>query len=101
MDLLFRLPNLGQWDLAKATEGATTAQRRDNLASQTYNEVQFTGPRRVISVQKDVVTELQAHEVRIVSECSLISSGTELKIFHLSFEIFHLPSQPLGFSLAM
>ena len=37
-------------------------------------------------VQKEAVAELQSNEIRIQTECSLISSGTELKIFKGHFD---------------
>ena len=93
VDLLFRLPHLGAWNILTAAAGQRHHhQVRDpslllpQNRSDTYDEILFTGPRQIETVTKNVVNKLGPTEIRIQSICSLISSGTELKIFTGSFD---------------
>jgi len=90
VDLLFRLPHLGEWNITAAVEeisGLLAPAENNNSTASSYDEILFTGPRQVTAVQKDIASnKLAPDEIRIQTECSLISSGTELKIFTGSFD---------------
>ena len=78
VDLLFRLPHLGHWE---GNDGIAV----DLGPLVMYDEIQFTAPYQVHTVQKKAAN-LGPNEVRVRSVCSLISSGTELKIFKGIFD---------------
>jgi threonine dehydrogenase-like Zn-dependent dehydrogenase len=78
VDLLFRLPRIGHWKPSLSPE----TQLKSDLF---YREIRFEAP-HVTSVVTKPVPELQPRQVRVKSEVSLISSGTELKIFQGCFD---------------
>jgi threonine dehydrogenase-like Zn-dependent dehydrogenase len=78
VDLLFRLPRLGHW---KPSLPQAMQLEHDLF----YREIQFDAPHVVSAVTKPV-PKLQPQQVRVKSEASLISSGTELKIFQGCFD---------------
>ena len=80
VDLLFRIPFLGEWKFPQQQA------RKDWSDTATYDEISFTGPYEVTCIKKVPSVKLQPNEVRIQSEYSLISSGTELKIFQGKFD---------------
>jgi threonine dehydrogenase-like Zn-dependent dehydrogenase len=85
VDLLFRLPPLGQWHWT--APASTSHEKISGLETpRTYQEILFTGPRQVTCVDKQASEQLPPHQVRIQTEYSLISSGTELKIFRGQFD---------------
>ena len=92
VDLLFRLPHLGKWniknnDFSNKMNAIDIKQEQHKSKTTTkYQEIQFTAPRRVHSVTKESVAKIGGNQVRIQSICSLISSGTELKIFQGMFD---------------
>ena len=79
VDLLVSIPCLGCWELKPVDDVAPTPPKGK------YQEIQFTAPGCVTSVEKKP-PRLQPHEVRLKSLYSLVSSGTELKIFSGSFD---------------
>lgn len=83
IDLLFQVPRLGEWDIIAGTKHWSPA---SEPKMETYDEILFTGPRQVTTLRKDAVLELRPNEIRIQTECSLISSGTELKVFKGNFD---------------
>jgi threonine dehydrogenase-like Zn-dependent dehydrogenase len=78
VDLLFRMPHLGRWEPKESTVG-------DGWLPKSFREIQFTAPYKVTTIPKQFI-KLGPNEVRVRSVCSLISSGTELKIFKGIFE---------------
>lgn len=94
VDLLFRLPHLGAWNLTAAVMANNNKKRQrkkeddidTELRNNAYEEILFTGPRQVTTVTKNATNELAPDEIRIETVCSLISSGTELKVFTGSFD---------------
>jgi len=89
VDLLFRLPHLGEWNITATVahnDGLLAPAETDNRTASFYEEILFTGPRQVTAVQKNIARKLSPDQIRIQTECSLISSGTELKIFTGSFD---------------
>jgi NADPH:quinone reductase-like Zn-dependent oxidoreductase len=78
VDLLFRLPHLGHWEVKESIQG-------DFGLPASFEEIQFTAPYQVGSIPKQFI-RLGPNEVRVRSVCSLISSGTELKIFKGIFD---------------
>jgi threonine dehydrogenase-like Zn-dependent dehydrogenase len=82
VDLLFRVPHLGRWQLNAEQNDRTL---RNNPPADRYKEIQFIAPHQVRVISK-VPNGLEPHEVRVESVYSLISSGTELKIFKGLFE---------------
>lgn len=83
LDLVYRLPRLGRWQLGSFSGTAAKSSKLHN--QNTYEEIQFIGPEKVTS-RKKKVTKLQGEQVRIQSIASLISTGTELKIYHGNFD---------------
>lgn len=79
VDLLFRIPHVGHW-----SPGKQDRDLHDDIAD-IYEEISFEAPGRVTSTTKESPV-LAPNQVRMKSVCSLISSGTELKIFHGDFE---------------
>ncbi|KAL7540734.1 hypothetical protein ACHAXR_010336 [Thalassiosira sp. AJA248-18] len=83
VDLLFRL---------QADYRVAPIDSADNVSSKTVSvqEIQFVAPYNVTTVTKRWDTTDSGHlshqQVEIESVCSLISSGTELKVFKGSFE---------------
>jgi NADPH:quinone reductase-like Zn-dependent oxidoreductase/FMN phosphatase YigB (HAD superfamily) len=77
-DLLFNIPRLGHWKAANMLETASSI-------DSTYEEIQFVAPNDVTTVTKQVPA-LAPNDVLIESVCSLISSGTELKIYQGLFD---------------
>jgi threonine dehydrogenase-like Zn-dependent dehydrogenase len=84
MDLLFRVPILGQFPLQKAIYHHKTSAKTH--MHHRRKEILFAAPRQVNTVEKDSIRQLEGSQIRIRTECSLISSGTELKVFRGQFE---------------
>jgi threonine dehydrogenase-like Zn-dependent dehydrogenase/FMN phosphatase YigB (HAD superfamily) len=82
LDLVYRIPFSGKWQLKSSAE-ALAGFSKDNR-SNLYEEIQFTAPGQVTS-QKKKLPKLCGEQVRIESIASLISTGTELKIFQGCF----------------
>ena len=80
VDLLFRMPHLGHWDAS-----GKTAEEKCVQTSGFYEEIQFVAPGKVTSVKKET-DKLETNQVRIDTIASLVSSGTELKIFKGTFD---------------
>ncbi|GAX28770.1 hypothetical protein FisN_25Lh173 [Fistulifera solaris] len=80
LDLVYRIPFSGKWQLKSSAE--TLAK---SFQHSMYEEIQFTSPGQVTS-QKKKLPKLCGEQVRIESIASLISTGTELKIFHGCFD---------------
>ena len=78
-DLLFRLPYVGRWESVSCNTDIQFGEEDEVL------EIQFAAPKEVKFVSKQR-TKLKPGQIRIKSLCSLISSGTELKIFAGSFD---------------
>eukprot|EP00977_Amphora_coffeiformis_P007019 scaffold1519_cov166-Amphora_coffeaeformis.AAC.19 len=101
VDLLLRLPYIGKWE--KSSE---TKKRDRNPDKSGFLQIEFSAPKEVAFVSKSR-PKLEPGEIRIESLCSLISSGTELKIFHGSFDeaaldvnIDSMEGQRMSFPLA-
>jgi NADPH:quinone reductase-like Zn-dependent oxidoreductase len=90
LDLLFRIPHLGRWTFDQAIsrydDNSCDSTAAAALSDSRYQEILFTGPRQVSCIEKETVSELLPNQIRIQSEYSLISSGTELKIFQGNFD---------------
>jgi hypothetical protein len=86
VDLLFRIPRLGEWSIAEAEQDRIDWSQDRSSRCHTFDEILFTAPRQVASVQRDVVVGLQPNEIRIQTECSLVSSGTELGIVEACYD---------------
>ncbi|CAB9499137.1 Uncharacterized zinc-type alcohol dehydrogenase-like protein YcjQ [Seminavis robusta] len=86
VDLLFRLPRMGNAKIA-SVDANGDEHLDDSLEQQEtgMEEIQFTAPYKVTTVTK-LGADLQPHQVQIKSEYSLISSGTELKVFKGMFD---------------
>jgi threonine dehydrogenase-like Zn-dependent dehydrogenase/FMN phosphatase YigB (HAD superfamily) len=82
VDLLFRLPRLGKWSFK---DQSTAELNAPNDSWSSFEEILFTGPRQVSVVEKPS-RPLASDELRIRSEYSLISTGTELKVFTGQFD---------------
>ncbi|KAL7536149.1 hypothetical protein ACHAWF_011508, partial [Thalassiosira exigua] len=88
VDLLFSLGT----DPTETDEGFASfdGTKEDSSTSVSAQEIQFVAPYNVTTVTKQWDTSdskrLSPNQVEIQSLCSLISSGTELKIFKGSFE---------------
>lgn len=78
-DLLFRLPHLGKWRLPEEIPHKTKTD------SESCEEIVFTAPSKV-AVRTRLTPELGPNDVRIDSVASLISTGTEMKIFSGEFD---------------
>jgi hypothetical protein len=78
-DLLFSLPPIGSWRFAEKC--STTPLAR----SQTFSQIEFTAPHEVRIVENKIPA-LKPNEVRIMAMYSLISSGTELKVYTGDFD---------------
>ena len=91
-DLLFRLG--GEKESEEQVEGGRgnteSAQRKHSKRHKTIEEIEFQAPRQVGKTMNTWDTAHDAHlgpnDVEVESICSLISSGTELKIFNGSFD---------------
>jgi 2-desacetyl-2-hydroxyethyl bacteriochlorophyllide A dehydrogenase len=81
VDLLFRLPRLGHWELPQPI----LSDNIDIKPNVFYREILFEAP-RVVSVVRKPMEKLLPHQVRVKAEASLISSGTELKVFQGCFD---------------
>ena len=79
VDLLFRLPYLGNWRFPPLVDQELPVE------DGTFDEILFTAPHKV-KIKKRDRGSVGPNEIRIKSEYSLISSGTELKIFKGLFE---------------
>lgn len=79
-DLLFRFPHVGSWQV-KSEQSSDTSRNQTH----TFQEIQFTAPFKVKAISRKLVA-LGPNQVRIRAIHSLISSGTELKIFKGLFE---------------
>jgi threonine dehydrogenase-like Zn-dependent dehydrogenase len=84
IDLLFRVPLLGQFPLQKTIIDHKNTTKIPMHHS--YKEILFKASQQVTTVEKDSVRQLKGKQIRIRTECSLISSGTELKVFRGQFE---------------
>jgi threonine dehydrogenase-like Zn-dependent dehydrogenase/FMN phosphatase YigB (HAD superfamily) len=84
LDLLFRMPRLG---CAKLASEGSNESIDDSIDEQEVGieEIQFVAPHKVTTARKLGVS-LGPKQVQIRSEYSLISSGTELKIFKGLFD---------------
>jgi len=83
-DLLFRVPHLGDWNIS-ATHDDAALLSRENIPK-TYREIEFEAPSQVSSKTRMTPTQLEPRQVMIRTVNSLISSGTELKIFKGDFD---------------
>ena len=86
VDLLFRLGT--NMKLSESTHGtySTMKQQVDpDSADLPIREIQFVAPYNVTTVRRES-KPLEPNQVEIESLCSLISSGTELKVFKGMFE---------------
>ena len=88
VDLLFRLPQLGHWKLPDRNNAALNGHA-------CCRSLQFVAPRTVTTIETPAAI-LGPNQVRVQSEYSLISSGTELKIYTGDFAT----SQPLDLTIA-
>jgi threonine dehydrogenase-like Zn-dependent dehydrogenase len=86
VDLLFRLPLLGEWTFPQHRRQIIKNGKVIRSDRATYDEICFVGPYEVRCIKKDRNIALQPNQVLIQSEYSLISSGTELKIFQGKFD---------------
>lgn len=91
VDMLFRVPRLGEW---KVDAFARVQEESSHLAA-SCQEMQFTAP-GVVSVVTKPISKLQPNEVRVKSELSLISSGSELKFFRGTFDCAQLDASIKG-----
>jgi threonine dehydrogenase-like Zn-dependent dehydrogenase len=86
VDILMELPFIGKWDVQQAIRhNVSPHDNKRKSDTDKYSEIEFTSPNNVAFVPRQRCT-LQPGEIRIQSRCSLISSGTELKIFTGSFD---------------
>ena len=81
-DLLFRMPLLGT-PLSRNADPATKYSTA--LVEPFFQELVFTAP-STVTTRQIKSRELTETQVRIAGVCSLISSGTELKVFKGHFE---------------
>ena len=85
VDLLFHLIDNNVETASKGVDGTN-----NNSANVSMQEIQFVSPYNVTTITKVWDTKNPNHlspdQVEIETACSLISSGTELKIFKGSFE---------------
>ena len=86
VDLLFRIPLLGEWKFPQQRPQIFDDGVQAGLDKTMYDEISFTGPFEVTCIKKERNVKLQPNQVLIKSEYSLISSGTELKIFQGKFD---------------
>ena len=77
VDMLWQIPHIGSWEVPGNTAHLSP--------KKTFDEIQFVAPEKVTTVQKES-PDLKPSQVRIQSVASLISSGTELKIFQGTFD---------------
>ena len=101
VDILFRLPYIGRWGKSSKTKKQDRKVDKDD-----FLQIEFSAPNEVAFVSKSR-PKLEPGEIRIESICSLISSGTELKIYHGSFDddaldvnIESMEGQRMSFPLA-
>ncbi|GKZ01014.1 hypothetical protein MPSEU_001052800 [Mayamaea pseudoterrestris] len=80
VDLLFTLPPIGSWNFA-----ATQQSTQMTSFSPTYSQLEFIAPNTVRVVDRKA-PGLAPNQVRIKTIYSLISSGTELKVFTGNFD---------------
>jgi threonine dehydrogenase-like Zn-dependent dehydrogenase/FMN phosphatase YigB (HAD superfamily) len=80
LDIVYRIPFSGKWQLKSSAEAVAKSSQHS-----MYEEIQFTAPGQVTS-QKKQIPKLCGEQVRIETIASLISTGTELKIFQGCFD---------------
>jgi hypothetical protein len=78
VDLLLHLQN--------ASREHRVVSANDNISQGQSHEIQFVAPYTVTTIIK-ATSRLSPDQVEIESICSLISSGTELKIFRGTFDL--------------
>jgi hypothetical protein len=78
VDLLLHLQN--------ASREHRVVSANDNISPGHSHEIQFVAPYNVTTIMK-TTSRLSPDQVEIESICSLISSGTELKIFRGTFDL--------------
>ena len=81
-DLLFRMPLIGT---PLSTTADPAIESSTALVEPFFQELVFTAP-STVTTRQSKSRELTETQVRIASVCSLISSGTELKVFKGHFE---------------
>ena len=81
VDLLLSIPHLGKWRLPVLP----LSQDHDAPSCTDFEEIQFTAPQTVGTIKRRS-HNLERNQVRIKSVASLVSSGTELKIFNGVFD---------------
>ena len=86
LDLLFKMPRLGCIEIPAVPDSSNLGDGTVEEEGYGIEEIQFTAPHKVSCVRKIIGTELEPNQVRIKSVCSLISSGTELKVFKGLFD---------------
>lgn len=88
LDLLFRMPPLGEWKFPIFSNNPKLASNSENGVATHgfYSEILFAGPRQVTTKRRRIPKTLQPDEIRIIAEFSLISTGTELKVFEGRFD---------------
>ena len=86
VDLLFRLGTSTKLSKSiQESDSNVKEQVNPNSADSPVQEIQFIAPYNVTTVRKENKL-LEPNQVQIESICSLISSGTELKVFKGMFE---------------
>ena len=89
VDLLFHLRDVSSLDEADVNE-RKSAESESGPSIASVQEIQFVAPYNVTTITKHWNTSSSGHlspnQVEVESSVSLISSGTELKIFRGSFE---------------
>jgi threonine dehydrogenase-like Zn-dependent dehydrogenase len=83
VDLLFSIGQ--QQTVEKQEQEKETSCPRVTANKKAFQEILFTAPQTVTAIQK-TVPKLGPTQVLVESVCSLISSGSELKIFKGSFD---------------
>jgi len=83
VDLLFQFDSDGHQMSNKSNK---SLDNDDDRSSNQVEQIEFVAPYKVRSVKKKIVKSLGPNEIEIQSICSLISSGTELKIFRGTFD---------------
>mmetsp|Transcript_29466 Transcript_29466/g.53990 ORF Transcript_29466/g.53990 Transcript_29466/m.53990 type:complete len:993 (-) Transcript_29466:359-3337(-) len=87
VDLLFRFTPILDVPKNTATNNIyTTTSKNEAVTATKVTEIQFVAPRQVTTVTKQINEQLGPNQIRVKSVCSLISSGTELKIFKGEFD---------------
>ncbi len=86
VDLLFHLAYSSSTEESDINPIGKNAES-DNLSRQFVEEIQFVSPYNVTTVNKELDrNDLGPDQIEVESLCSLVSSGTELKIFKGTFE---------------